>query len=814
MKKEAKCLVPFICCCICLVLFLPGIVSAAQEMRTALVIGNGAYSSGSLKNPVNDATDMATMLKNLGFSVTLKKEATLQEMDEAIEAFGNSLKRGGVGLFYYAGHGVQVNGTNYLLPIGVKINKETDVKYQAVDANKILDEMATANNGLNIIILDACRDNPFARSFRNAARGLAVVNSAPSGTFISYSTSPGNAARDGSGRNSPYTSALLEYLPVPGLTISDVFVNVRARVKKETGQVPWELSSLEGRFYFKPQDSRQANLPDVSPLASKTEVASKEKMAFPLPDKPSIAVLPFLNMSEDPKQEYFSDGMTEDLITDLSKISGFMVIARNSTFTYKGKPVKVKQVAEELGVRYVLEGSVRRAGDVIRINAQLIDAVTGVHLWAERYDGTMNKVFALQDEITRKIVSTLQVKLTGGEKEQVGLRATDNIEAYNALLEGLGNFYRYTPDGTAKAAALFKKSIELDPNYGRAYAALAHVYYQATLFTALLPALNMSWIEARLRLREYTQMALKKPTPSAYNLSALSYLSRRQHKEAIFEEERGLALDPNSRECLFNMGRVLYFAGRPKEGIEYINKSWRLDPRNRLLYVVAIGQAHFCMGETAKAATYMEQAVKLNPEAGLTIPLAAFYAALGRDQDARAMVEMRRKKSGALPDVGVVMFGLPFMDRAIVDRYAQGLLKAGLAPARISGGYFPASKEDQLTGEEIKSLLLGSKITGIDRDGQQWWVDREKNGEFTWRGPALKDPVTQKIISTPTLAGPNSDRGKSRIEGDMICHQFEKSYWGLEFCGTVFKNPKGTNESKDDYFFCNDIGFELFSLVR
>ena len=200
---------------------------------------------------------MAAMLKNLGFSVTLKKEATLQQMDEAIEAFGNSLKKGGVGLFYYAGHGVQVNGTNYLLPIGAKINKETDVKYQAVDANKILDEMANANNGLNIIILDACRDNPFARSFRNATRGLAIVSSAPSGTFISYSTSPGSVARDGNARNSPYTAALLQYMQAPGLTISDVFVNVRAKVKKETGQVPWELSSLEGMFYFKPQGSRQ-----------------------------------------------------------------------------------------------------------------------------------------------------------------------------------------------------------------------------------------------------------------------------------------------------------------------------------------------------------------------------------------------------------------------------------------------------------------------------------------------------------------------------------------------------------------------------
>jgi hypothetical protein len=323
----------------------------------------------------------------------------------------------------------------------------------------------------------------------------------------------------------------------------------------------------------------------------------------------------------------------------------------------------------------------------------------------------------------------------------------------------------------------------------------------------------MSWIEGRLRLREYTQMAMKKPTAVAYTLSALLYLSRRQHKEAISELERGLALDPNSRECLLNMGRVLYLAGRPKEGIEYVNKSWRLDPRSRFIYLAALCWAHFCMGEIAEAATLMEQALKLNPEAPGP-PLAAFYALLGRDQDARAMLEMRRKKSGVAPDVSIPMFGQSFRDRAIVDRYAEGLLKAGLAPARISGGYFPAFKENQLTGEEIKSLLLGSRITGIDQDGQQWWIDRKKNGEFTWRGPALKDPYTQKIISAPTPAGPNSDRGKSRIEGDTICHQFEKLYWRLEFCGTVFKNPKGTNESKDEYFFCNDIGFTPFSLVR
>ena len=230
----------------------------ATERRIALVIGNGNYSIGRLKNPVNDAADVAVALKRAGFAVTLKKDANLQDMVETIEDFGNSLKRGGVGLFYYAGHGVQVNGVNYLLPINARINKETDVRFQAVDAGRVLAEMENANNGLNIVIFDACRDNPFGKSFRSASRGLAIVANAPSGTLISYSTGAGQVAQDGEGRNSPYTRALLENIAKPGLTISKVFMNVRSKVKKETGQVPWELSSLEGDFFFMPGNEKSA----------------------------------------------------------------------------------------------------------------------------------------------------------------------------------------------------------------------------------------------------------------------------------------------------------------------------------------------------------------------------------------------------------------------------------------------------------------------------------------------------------------------------------------------------------------------------
>ncbi len=241
--------------CLCITLCaMAACGEAIAEQRLALVIGNAVYGFSPLKNPVNDASDMAVTLQKLGFTVILKKNVTLKEMEESIQDFGNRLRQGGVGLFYFAGHGLQAGGVNYLVPIGARIDKESDIKYEAVDGGRILDEMANAANGMNIVILDACRDNPFARRFRSASRGLAIMGSAPVGTYISYSTGPGQVALDGDGRNSPFASALMQYMKEPGLTIEQVFKNVRHQLGQETGgkQVPWELSSLDGEFFFMP----------------------------------------------------------------------------------------------------------------------------------------------------------------------------------------------------------------------------------------------------------------------------------------------------------------------------------------------------------------------------------------------------------------------------------------------------------------------------------------------------------------------------------------------------------------------------------
>jgi len=540
----------------------------------------------------------------------------------------------------------------------------------------------------------------------------------------------------------------------------------------------------------------------LRPTPPPSEVASKEKMAFPLPDKPSIAVLPFVNMSDDPKQEYFSDGMTEDLITDLSKISGLFVIARNSTFTYKGKPVKIRQVAEELGVRYVLEGSIRKAGDQVRINVQLIDATTGLHLWADRYDGRMGDVFSLQDKVTQKIVSALAVKLTPGEKELVARKGTANVEAYDEFLKGWEYYLRIKPDDLAKAVQSFKRAIELDPNYGRAQAALALAYWQGTQFGGLLKGLSVSWFEGRLRSGQYLRLAMKNPTSLAHQLNSQFYLYRRQHEEAVSELERALTLDPNDPNGLALMARTLNFTGKPKEAVDFANRAMRLDPQNPAHYLYIIGMAQFCMGRLEEAATFGEKALKLNPEyVGMAALLAAAYGQLGREREARAALDAYLKGWVApfSPSLWPFMYSYPFKDRPVADRFAQGLLKAGL-PGQLSG-YYHASKQNQLTGEKMKALLFGSTITGIFPGGQQWGWETDKEGQLIYRG---SDEGGKRLI----------DGGRIWIDGDMGYNQYQKAFGGFEWCWTVFKNPNGTPESKDEYFFASDIGGVPFSPVR
>ncbi|MEE9550532.1 MAG: hypothetical protein V3W08_09070, partial [Candidatus Binatia bacterium] len=422
-----------------------------------------------------------------------------------------------------------------------------------------------------------------------------------------------------------------------------------------------------------------------------------------LPDKPSIAVLPFDNMSDDPKQEYFSDGITDDLITDLSKVSGLFVIARHSMFTYKGKPVKVKQVAEELGVRYVLEGSVRRAGEQVRINAQLIDTTTGGHLWAERYEGQMDNVFALQDRITKKIVSALTVQLTAGDEKQVARKETDSAEAYDAFLQGLAHYWRDTPEDLVQAVPYLEKAVELDPKYSRAYAALAAVYQRAVTRQGWYSSLGLSYSEAREKAKQYLQEAMKDPTVLAHLVASDMHRVEGRYQEAITEATRAIALDSNDSVGYRAMARVLIYAGSPAEGADFIKKAMRLDPRYPPSYLLYLGFAQFGMERFEEAAASMEQATKRNPddEWGFLL-LAATYGQLGREQEAKSAMETfndLRAKAGWSTYTLQYLDVWEFKEQTDRERLREGLRKAGVPP-----GPDPVADADNLISPKKAGL--------------------------------------------------------------------------------------------------------------
>jgi TolB-like protein len=293
---------------------------------------------------------------------------------------------------------------------------------------------------------------------------------------------------------------------------------------------------------------------------------------------PSIAVLPFDNMSDDPEQEYFSNGISDNLITDLSKVPNFLVISRNTSFGYKGKSLSIEQIAKELDVRYVLEGSVQKADNLVRINVQLIDGTTGHHLWAERYDGSTSDIFALQDKITQKIATSLAVKLTDDEQQRIAQKGTTNIEAYEAFLKGydLANYIRMDPEGLAKSIPWFEKATELDPDFSRAYAALAESYVRGSV--GLLKRLGISSRLARLRALNYLRIAMKNPTDIAYRNIARLYITRRRHEKGVDHAMKAIAIDPNDADNNSVMALTLINSGRPDEAIDFIERMRRTDP--------------------------------------------------------------------------------------------------------------------------------------------------------------------------------------------------------------------------------------------
>jgi TolB-like protein/DNA-binding winged helix-turn-helix (wHTH) protein/Tfp pilus assembly protein PilF len=362
-------------------------------------------------------------------------------------------------------------------------------------------------------------------------------------------------------------------------------------------------------------------------------IPTTQSPALPLPDKPSIAVLPFTNMSDDREQEYFSDGITDDLITALSRLPDLLVIARTSTFTYKGKAATVQEVSRELGVKYIVEGSVRKAGDHVRITAQLVDATTGAELWAQRYDRPLQDVFALQDEIVGRIVTTLKLQLTSNERGMyVFTKGTENLEAYDDFLRGGGYYWSFTKAGNAKARQMFEKAIELDPKYADAYSSLGVAYWFGWAF---------QWIQDPGALGRAYQLAQKavaldESLPAAHIALSYIYLYRRQYNQATVEAERIIALDPNSGQGYEALANILGDSGRPAEAIDFVEKAMRLDPKARDFYLFYEGWIYTQMGKYAEAIPMLKRHLARYPNnLGAHGNLIVDYTELGLEKEAR-----------------------------------------------------------------------------------------------------------------------------------------------------------------------------------
>jgi adenylate cyclase len=388
---------------------------------------------------------------------------------------------------------------------------------------------------------------------------------------------------------------------------------------------------------------------------------------------PSIAVLPFANLAGDPEQEYFADGITEDLITELSRFQEIRVIARNSVLTYKTKPVRIQEVGRDLGVRYVLEGSVRKAGGRVRITAQLIDAATGHHLWAERFDRELADIFAVQDEVTGRIVATLAGKLAESERRRARSGQTENLEAYDCVLRGRELWERFTPEVNRQARRLYEKAIALDPDYARAYASLAWTY---------LVEHSERWGNADDRpLERALELAregvIVNPASHSNHLALGQVcLSKGLYEEALDALETAIELNPNDADGYAFLARALSFAGRPDEAIDLMDKAQRLNPAAPHWYAWNLGMACYLARRYDDAVSALRKGRPLGAMAYRW--LAAAYGQLGRELEAQAAAEEYRKRT---PDFSLAshLEVLPFQHAEDREHYAAGLRKAGLS---------------------------------------------------------------------------------------------------------------------------------------
>jgi adenylate cyclase len=508
--------------------------------------------------------------------------------------------------------------------------------------------------------------------------------------------------------------------------------------------------------------------------------------------KPSIAVLPFSSLSDSPQPDYLAEGLTDDLITDLSKISGLFVIARNSTFAIGNSPNDIRAVAEQLGVRYILQGSVRRAGDAVRINVQLIDAMTENNIWAERYDRDYAKIFALQDEVIARIVNALSVRLTESERTRIARLPTSNLEAYDFYVRAEQKVYAITPQSLTDAMSLYRKAIALDPSFADAYAGYARAIVDVLGFDYQLLMLS-----AVARQEAYDSagraLQLNPQQPRAYLVLGMLQMLDGKFDEAIATVQKAITLDPNGADAQLNLAIILTYAGKPSEALAAMNRVLQLNPKPPKQVYDYYALVLYMNHQYQEALAALGSA-NLEEQSDFALEILAMtYVRLDRKAEAHEVVQAFLKRSPPQNLEGFRIVYGQHRRKEDLDHRMDALRDAGL-PEWPFG--FSGKPEDRLNGATLRSLAVDRTWTGHQQSGAVFFMQIGANGDFVQR-------TGQGMIA-----------GKISFEGDLLCTRSAAILLGRKSCSPVFRNPGGTREQQNEYVFPDYASIWYFSVLQ
>jgi TolB-like protein/class 3 adenylate cyclase/Flp pilus assembly protein TadD len=519
----------------------------------------------------------------------------------------------------------------------------------------------------------------------------------------------------------------------------------------------------------------------------------EQASAPPLPDRPSIAVLPFDNLSDIPEEEYFADGLTDDLITDLSKISGLFIIARDSAFAYKDQPLEVREVARELGVRYVLEGSVRRAGERVRINAQLIDGNTGGHIWAERYERDYADIFAVQDQVLKEIVGALSVQLTEAEQTQVNRLPTRNLEAYDYYLRAEQEVHRPAGEiGLLRALELYQKAISLDAEFADAYAghARAALILWTYTYDVILPG-----TVARQKLYEAAgrALALNPELPRARAVLAEAQSVDGAQEAAIESARLAVAFGPSDAEAHATLALVLAYAGQPEQAVEAAETALRLNPKPPASVLLTAGLALLLDEQYDGAIEALEQARDLAP--GLNEPiqfLTTAYGLAGRSEQAKHAVEVLLQRT---PSASVQFYRVIWAHHRRpqdLARRLDGLRKAGLPEWPYD---YPDRPEQRLDDDRVRALTFGHMWQGQHSSGEPFLLQIGEDGTTAYRSPSS--------LRTGMLS----------LRENRLCDLSDDFLLGRPNCGYLYHDRSSIDGTTYEYVYVNAFSLMHFSVA-